>query len=192
MSASKIINSLWPLIDEHKLTDEQLDQLCCEEDLDTTMRNAADVLSGVGCLVAEDGNTEAGAGSFQEADSVARLLCFFSDFIDSAAAAYRVAGDATTILHQRQMERAARQSKGENGTNTQGRCPDLSGYTEKLEEYASQLSAIKPVLNHINDFGNGDQPVFGQLELVATVTEDINLGLSDIVEKLKGISKQAA
>jgi hypothetical protein len=192
MSTSKIINTLWPLIDGHKLTDDQLKRLCCAEDLDTTMRNAANVLEGVGCMVAVDGTHEAGAGNFQEPDSVFRILCFFADFIDSAAAAYRVAGDATTILHERQMERVAEQSKGENGTNTQGRELDLSQYTDQLEEYASQLSAIKPVLNNINDSGNGDQPVFGQLELVATVTDDINSGLSAMVEKLKGIGKQAA
>ena len=87
MSAAKIINTLWPLVDGNKLTDEQLKRLCCAEDLDTTMRNAADVLTGIGCLVAVD---EIGAGNFQERDSVTRLLCFFSDFIDSAAATYRV------------------------------------------------------------------------------------------------------
>ena len=106
MSAAKIINTLWPVFDGNKLTDEQLKRLCCAEDLDTTMRNAADVLTGIGCLVAVD---EIGAGNFQERDSVTRLLCFVSDFIESAAATYRVAGDATTILHERQMERAVRQ-----------------------------------------------------------------------------------
>ena len=110
MSAAKIINTLWPDVAKH-LTDEQLERVSCTADINTTMRNAADVLMGVGCLVAEDGNTEAGAGNFQDSDSVFRILCFFSDFIDSAAAAYRVAGDATTILHVRQMERAAKQRK---------------------------------------------------------------------------------
>ena len=43
-----------------------------------------------------------------------------------------------------------------------------------------QLSAIKPVLNHINDSGSIDQPIHGQLEMVATVTHNINLGLSDM------------
>ena len=189
MSAAKIINTLWPVVDGNKLTDEQLKRLCCAEDLDTTMRNAADVLTGIGCLVAVD---EIGAGNFQERDSVTRLLCFFSDFIDSAAATYRVAGDATTILHERQMERAVRQHEGESSLGTQNQGPDLSGDSNKLQEYADQLSAIKPVLNHINDSGSIDQPIYGQLEMVATVTDNINLGLSDMAEKLKEVGKQAA
>ena len=29
MSAAKIINTLWPVVDGNKLTDEQLKRLCC-------------------------------------------------------------------------------------------------------------------------------------------------------------------
>ena len=112
MSASKIINTLWPDVAKH-LTDEQLGQLTHAEDLNIAMRNAAEVLMGIGCLVAEDGLHEDSAGSFQDADSVPRLLCFFSDFISGAAAAYRVVDDATTILHERQMERATKQQARE-------------------------------------------------------------------------------
>ena len=109
MSAAKIINTLWPDIAKH-LTDEQLEQLSYS-DLHGTLGNAAEVMMGIGCLVAEDGIHEVPAGNFQDSESVAKLLWFFSDLIETAAGVARVSSDAKAMLSTRQAERSTKQRK---------------------------------------------------------------------------------
>ena len=107
MSAAKIINTLWPVVAKH-LTDDQLERLGYS-DLHGTLGKAAEVMMCIGCLVAEDERHDIPAGNFQEPESVAKLLCFFSGVIADAAEVSRVSNDAKTILHQRQLDRATKQ-----------------------------------------------------------------------------------
>jgi hypothetical protein len=109
MSAAKIINTLWPDVAKH-LTDEQLEQLSYS-DLHGTLGNVAEVMMGIGCLIAEDGIHEVSAGNFQDSESVAKLLWSFSDLIATAAEVSRVSSDAKNILYLRQAERSTKQRK---------------------------------------------------------------------------------
>ncbi|MFT3960506.1 hypothetical protein [Propionivibrio sp.] len=109
MSAAKIINTLWPDVVKY-LTDEQLEQLSYS-DLHGTLGNTAEVMMGIGCLVAEDGAHKIPSGNFQDSESVAKLLWFFSDLVETAAVVSRVSGDAKTMLSTRLAERSTKQRK---------------------------------------------------------------------------------
>ena len=106
MSASTIISTLWGATDAENLSDKQLSALSCEEGLSRQLKDLAEVVIGVGCLVAEDKD----AGNFQEAGSVAQLLFTISNLIGSHAEASIVASDARTIINRRKLERAANQT----------------------------------------------------------------------------------
>lgn len=107
MSAATIINTLWPDVAKH-LTDEQLEQLSYS-DLHIPLEHTAEVMMGIGCLIAEDGTHKLAAGNFQDADSVAKLLWLFSDLIATAAGVSRVTSDARSMLSMRRTERYAKQ-----------------------------------------------------------------------------------
>ena len=104
MSAATIIHALWGATDAKNLSDEQLETLSCNEELSNSLSNTAEVMMGIGSLIEEDGLHASKAGTFQEPDSVAQLLWVLSDVIDTAAAAFFVAGDAKTLLHHRELE----------------------------------------------------------------------------------------
>ena len=105
MSASAIINTLWSATDAEGLSDEQLLALGCVEDLACQLKNIAEAVLGIGCLVAEDED----AGSFQDAGSVSRLLFSLSDVISANAEASIVSSEAKAIIQRRKLERTANQ-----------------------------------------------------------------------------------
>lgn len=61
-------------------------------------RRLAEVASGIGCLVSNDGRTKAGAGSFQDADAVAALMWSMSHSFEAVAAMAEVGGYAASKL----------------------------------------------------------------------------------------------
>lgn len=114
MNTSTIIHTLWSATAAGKLSDEQLNKLSCNDSLVTKQSDVADVMMGIGCFVSDDVNNGGKTGSFQEPDSIAQLLWFLSDVIDTAAAASFVANDARTLLHHRELnrKRPSKQAKG--------------------------------------------------------------------------------
>lgn len=106
MNVSTIIHTLWSATDANTLSDEQLEALSCSDSLTGRLSDVAEVMMGIGCLVAEDGNSGSKTGSFQEPDSITQLLWSLSDVIETAAAASFVANDAKTVLHLRTQAKA--------------------------------------------------------------------------------------
>lgn len=110
MSASTIIRTLWAATDDKALSDEQLSALSCDEALNGELNNVAEIMSGIGCLIAHDGDGKLAAGSFQDRYSVSQLLWVFSDVIKTQADASFVAIEAESVLRKRRLERASRQT----------------------------------------------------------------------------------
>ena len=61
-------------------------------------RRLAEVTSGIGCLVSNDGRTKTGAGSFQDADTVAALMWSMSHSFETVAAMAEVGSYAASKL----------------------------------------------------------------------------------------------
>ncbi len=69
------------------MTAEELESLGFKltDDPTTLARHMATISEGIGCLVVEDGHHPSGAGNFQDADSVFRLLWALSVQFDTIA-----------------------------------------------------------------------------------------------------------
>lgn len=65
---------------------------------------------------------------------------------------------------------------------------ELSTLASEIDGLAAQLSVFKPVLVEINDGTELSPAVFGQLELIASLSEYINNGLGDIAARLKKVA----
>ena len=62
---------------------------------------------------------------------------------------------------------------------------ELALLAEKLNDLAAQLSVFKPVLVEINDNSDLPRSVYGQLDMIATLSEYINDHLGGIAVRLK-------
>lgn len=67
----------------------------------------AEVTSGIGCLVSNDGRTTTGAGNFQDADAVAALMWSLSHSFETVAAMAETGSYAASMLIPLRQEVAA-------------------------------------------------------------------------------------
>ncbi|HUW38589.1 MAG TPA: hypothetical protein VMV91_14790 [Rhodocyclaceae bacterium] len=100
MSTMLMMDTLWDAA-KPNLTDKQLAELDSYEDIRNQLQNISDVMSGIGCLVADDEM----AGNFQHKSDVPTLLFMFANLIDTQARAIFIAGEAGSMLQERK-ERA--------------------------------------------------------------------------------------
>lgn len=100
MSAANIIRTLWNHTKIADLTDDQLKELSRSNEIANSINNLADIMGGIGCLVAEDGDTGA-TGTFQSGDSVSALLFALSGAVRASAEALLVTTDAEYQLRLR-------------------------------------------------------------------------------------------
>lgn len=89
MSAGKIIAALWEA-SQDKLTDEQLESLCCGEEIAYNLSSLAGIMDGIAALVANDEDV----GNFQSNDDVSNMLWGFAWAVKAGAEAARVATEA--------------------------------------------------------------------------------------------------
>lgn len=70
----------------------------------------------------------------------------------------------------------------------------LSSIAQDLDDMAAQISTFKPVLNDIYDgTDNALSPsMYGQLEMIASLSDYINFRLSDAAAKLKKLNQPAS
>jgi len=65
---------------------------------------------------------------------------------------------------------------------------ELAALATKINDLAAQLSVFKPVLVEINDGTELSSAVFGQLELIASMSGYINKELSGVASRLQKVA----
>lgn len=101
MSAS-MTKALWDKVDAHNLTTEELKAFAQAEELAYSLGHLARTVSGIACLVTEDGQNKTGAGNFQHSTDVADLLFAISDAIGTKAELVNIASTAAWMLGEKQ------------------------------------------------------------------------------------------
>lgn len=102
MSAS-MIKALWDKVDVRNLTTDDLKSLAQAEDLSCSLGHLARTVSGIACLVAEDGQNKTGAGNFQHHSDVTDLLFAISDAIGTKAELVNIASNAAWMLGEKKL-----------------------------------------------------------------------------------------
>jgi hypothetical protein len=101
MQMQQVLNTLYERA-KGNMTAEELESLGGKltDDATTLARHMAKISEGIGCLVVEDAHHPSGAGSFQDADSVFRLLWALSVQFDTIAGMVEVGSEATFKARQ--------------------------------------------------------------------------------------------
>ena len=78
------------------MSPEELDDVAyvLSQEAESTAQNFSEIVSGLACLVSEDGKHKTGSGSFQSAESVFTLLWGISQQFDHLAALIRIGSEA--------------------------------------------------------------------------------------------------
>lgn len=64
----------------------------------------------------------------------------------------------------------------------------LAKISSEIDALAAQISVFKPVLVSINDSAILEPSVYGQLEMIATLSEYINSALGNISDRMKEVA----
>lgn len=108
MSASAVLRYFLDSTKLSTLPDQDLWRLSMmSETAEGEMRNLAELMRGIGCLVGTDGDTEKGSrsGSFQNSSEVSTLLFNLSETLQSQVEALCIASNADVILNERKLKR---------------------------------------------------------------------------------------
>jgi hypothetical protein len=89
MSAGRIITTLWEA-SRDKLTGEQLEALCCGEEIAYNLSSLASIMNGTAALIANDH----AAGNLQGKEDVSTMLWGFAWAVAAAGEAVKVATEA--------------------------------------------------------------------------------------------------
>lgn len=114
MSASTVLQFFRANTKLSSLPDQDLWTLSMmSETAEGEMRNLAELMRGIGCLVGTDGDTEKGcrSGSFQNSVEVSALLFNLSETLQSQVEALCIASNADVILNERKMKKEASHGK---------------------------------------------------------------------------------
>ena len=110
MSASAVLQYFRDNTKLSKLPDQDLWKLSMmSETAEGEMRNLAELMRGIGCLVGTDGYAEniCRSGSFQNSSEVSSLLFSLSDTLQSQIEALCIASNADVILNERKKKKGA-------------------------------------------------------------------------------------
>lgn len=102
MSQAKMMETLFRAVDLHKLTDEQLDDLQCHEEIKGHLNDIATMLNGIGCLVASDTDV----GNFQDTTDVPALTFGVATMLEMMAVSVSISTDAAFVKAQRATRKA--------------------------------------------------------------------------------------
>lgn len=99
--ASKILRHLWQRADFSTMSDEELAEFDCHDNISHHLSNLADLMMGVGCLIANDDRKTCRSGALQMPENIAEMLWAFSDLIATNVEAIDIASEANFHLMER-------------------------------------------------------------------------------------------
>lgn len=99
--ASRVIRQLLDKADFSAMSDGELEELACHDEVSHNLGNLAELMMGLGCLIANDDRKPIKLGSLQTPDQIAEMLWAFSDLIGTNVEAITVASEAKYHLSKR-------------------------------------------------------------------------------------------
>lgn len=114
MSASAVLQFFRKNTRLSTLPEQDLRELSMlAETAEGEMRNLAELMRGIGCLVGSDGDMEKGcrSGSFQNSGEVSSLLFNLSETLQSQIEALCLASNADVVLNERKLKKGASHGK---------------------------------------------------------------------------------
>lgn len=102
MSQARMMSTLFSAVDLHKLSDDQLDSLCCSDEITSHLDDIATMLNGIGCLVASDTKV----GNFRDTTDVPALTFGVATMLEMMAVSVSVSTDAAFVKAQRAIRKA--------------------------------------------------------------------------------------
>jgi hypothetical protein len=96
--AARIMRQLRDKVDLSTMSDDELEELACHVEISNILGNLAEMMMGVGCLIANDDRKPIKSGSLQTPDQIAEMLWAFSDLIGTNVEAISIASEARYCL----------------------------------------------------------------------------------------------
>lgn len=99
--AARVMRQLRDKVDFSAMSDDELGELVCHNEISHQLGNLSDLMMGLGCLIANDDRKSLKSGSLQMPDQIAEMLWSFSDMITTHVEASNIASDAGFLLRER-------------------------------------------------------------------------------------------